>query len=111
VVIDGDDICHIALLREWQEAIATGWYRRSTRGLGLDEVGFVHCARSPQVPGVLARFYADETEPLVLLTVDRDRLGSPVLDEADPATGELFPHVYGPIPVTAVRSVEPVEAG
>jgi uncharacterized protein (DUF952 family) len=56
---------------------------------------------------VAQRFYADVSE-LVLLTIDPDRLTAPVVDEP-PADGidELFPHVYGPIPVDAVVRAEP----
>jgi uncharacterized protein (DUF952 family) len=99
---------HVALRTEWEEAIRSGTYRRSTRGLSLDEVGFVHCARPEQVEGVLARFYRSETRPLVLLGIDPRRLEAPVVDEPDPDTGEVFPHVYGPIPVSAVVEIVPI---
>jgi len=39
-----------------------------------------------------------------LLTLDRQTIGSPVVDEAAVSTGERFPHIYGPIPVAAVVS-------
>jgi uncharacterized protein (DUF952 family) len=104
-----DAVVHIALRREWEEASASGSYRRSTRGRSLDEVGFIHCARPSQVPGVLARFYRDEPEPLVLLTLEPARLGAEIVEEVDPATGEAFPHLYGPIPVEAVVDVSNLE--
>lgn len=51
-------------------------------------------------------FYAAEPE-LLLLCIDPGRLTSPVRDE-DPGTGELFPHVYGPIDRPAIRAVHPM---
>jgi glutathione S-transferase len=105
-------IHHIARRREWEDATAAGEYRWSTRGLTLDEVGFVHCARASQVAGVAERFYRDEREALVVLTIDVDRLGGEVVDEPalgpDAEGGERFPHVYGPIPVHAVVAVQPL---
>ena len=75
----------------------------------MAEVGFVHAATAAQVPGVAARYYADVTEPLVLLVLDVDALeaaGSPVRWEETP--DGVFPHVYGPVPVAAVVAVRPV---
>ncbi len=56
------------------------------------------------------RFHADETDPLVLLVVDVPTCaaaGSPVVWETVPAAG-VFPHVYGPLPWSAVVAVLPV---
>lgn len=103
-------IYHVALRSDWEEARAAGAYAVSTRGRTLAEEGFVHASRADQWQGVRARFYADVTEPLVLLVIDPDRLTSPVVDEPDPATGETFPHVLGPIDLAAVDRVVPLDA-
>jgi uncharacterized protein (DUF952 family) len=96
------EIWHLALPADWQAATTLGEYRVSTRGLTLEQQGFIHCSFADQVDGVAQRFYGDLSE-LVLLRIDTSRLGAPVVVEP-PAEGidELFPHVYGPIPVTAV---------
>ncbi|MFE0270322.1 DUF952 domain-containing protein [Nocardiopsis alba] len=75
--------------------------------------GFLHA--SPDEPTMLAvanRFYTRTAEPMVVLAVDTDRLEAEVRWEAaDPAPPPgvgaevLFPHVYGPIPRTAVIEV------
>ena len=39
-----------------------------------------------------------------MLELDPDRLGSPLIVEAV-ASGEEFPHLYGPLPVAAVTAV------
>jgi uncharacterized protein (DUF952 family) len=60
------------------------------------------------VAGVAARFYAEVTEPLVLLEIDPGLLTSMVVEEAPPGGDEAFPHVYGPIDLTAVVTAHPV---
>ena len=100
-----DPLFHLAEPAEWETAVRDGRYERSTRGLSLEEVGFVHLATATQWPGVRERYYAG-VEDLLLLTVDPDRLDAPLRWEvADPATGEEFPHLYGPLPVDAVTEV------
>jgi uncharacterized protein (DUF952 family) len=96
-------ILHIAERTHWESARAAGVsYTMSTLGRTLDDEGFIHCSSDmAQVDGVLARFYTGvRREDLVLLTIDVSRLDAPVRYE--PAGDELFPHVYGPIPVSAV---------
>jgi uncharacterized protein (DUF952 family) len=102
-------IFHIALASEWEEAKRTGSYTTSTRGRRLADEGFIHASRADQWEGVRAAFYADVTEPLVLLEIDTDRLTASVVEEPPaPGVEETFPHVYGPIDVDAVVSVTPL---
>ncbi|CAN5174916.1 hypothetical protein BH09ACT12_BH09ACT12_28570 [soil metagenome] len=95
-------IFHIATAADWQAAQASGVYSTSTRGRTLAEEGFIHASRGDQWQGVRERYYADVTEPLVLLSIDTALLKSPVVDEVVPGTDETFPHIYGPIQVGAV---------
>ncbi len=92
---------HIATVADWEEARASGRYTTSTRGRTLAEEGYIHASRGDQWQGVRERWYADVTEPLVLLVIDPDLLASPVVEEEVPG-GEVFPHVYGPINPDAV---------
>lgn len=101
---------HLALRPEWQVARADGEYRRSTRGRSLEEVGFMHLSNAHQVGGTAATFFGDLAgDELVLLTVDRQRLREAGLEvRLEQANGgELFPHLYGPLPVEAVVRAEP----
>jgi glutathione S-transferase len=107
---------HLALRQEWQEARVEGIYRRSSRGLALEEVGFIHLSAAHQVPATAARFYGDLAGgEVVLLIIDPQRLTSAGLAvRYEPAAlpdgstrGELFPHLYGPLPLEAVRLAEP----
>jgi uncharacterized protein (DUF952 family) len=96
-------IFHIATVADWDAARASGAYTTSTRGRTLAEEGFIHASRGDQWQAVRRRYYADVTEPLVLLVVDPDLLTSPVVVEpAVPGGSETFPHVYGPIDPAAV---------
>ena len=94
---------HLALKADWQAAEANGSYRISTRGMMLEQVGFIHCSWEEQVQATFERFYADAGEVL-LLEIDPAAVNAPLRADAIPS-GELFPHLYGPLPLKAVRSV------
>jgi len=102
-------IFHIATASDWRAARRTGTYTTSTRGRTLEQEGFIHCSRSEQWPAVRERWYADVTEPLVLLAVDPEKLTSPVVEESADPGGETFPHVHGPIDVDAVVRATPLD--
>ncbi|WP_155374234.1 DUF952 domain-containing protein [Catellatospora vulcania] len=98
-------IYHIALPEDWAAAQHAGEYTVSTRGVTLAEEGYIHGGQDlAQVEAVRARIYAD-LDDLRLLVIDESRLDSPVRLESPPGTDELYPHVYGPIPVDAVIEV------
>jgi uncharacterized protein (DUF952 family) len=97
------ELWHLAERSHWEQARTSGSYRRSTRGQSLAEAGFVHCSRPEQLPGVAAALYADaDAGELVLLRIDPTRIPAEIRVE------DGFPHVYGPIPVSAVTAADPV---
>ncbi|MEB3233884.1 MAG: DUF952 domain-containing protein [Cyanobacteriota bacterium] len=102
---------HLALSGEWQQAQRQGSYRRSTRGRSLQEVGFIHLSQAHQLKATAARFYSDlPAGAVTLLVVDPAALrqqGLAVMHEPAPDTAELFPHLYGPLPLEAVVWSEP----
>lgn len=101
-------VLHLALAGDWERAQRDGRYEVSTRGRSLQQVGFVHASEPHQVDGVARAIYAGVTDPMVLLELDVAALeaaGSPVRWEDVPGAPDPFPHVYGPLPVEAVRSV------
>jgi uncharacterized protein (DUF952 family) len=67
---------------------------------------FIHCATREQLPGVADRYYAGRTD-LILLAIDPSRLTSPLVYENSTGGDELFPHLYGPIPLVAIVSARP----
>ncbi|TDC86824.1 DUF952 domain-containing protein [Actinomadura sp. 7K507] len=101
-----DTLLHIAERTHWEAARDAGVsYTMSTLGRTLDDEGFVHCSSDmAQVEGVLGRFYAGvPRSDLLLLVIEVTSLDAPVRYE--PAGDEVFPHVYGPIPIAAVIDV------
>ena len=96
---------HCALVSDWTAALAAGEYAISSRGRTQAAEGFVHASHAGQIAGVLQRFYRDVTEPMWLLTIDPKLLGVPVVAENLTGGQELFPHIYGPVPVAAVTAV------
>lgn len=101
-------IFHIAEPNDWQQARADGTYTTSTRGRTLAEEGFLHCSRFGQVTTVLNFAYADVAGPLSLLVVDREKLESPLQLDEVPEAGDVYPHIYGPLNVSAVVDVLPL---
>jgi glutathione S-transferase len=94
---------HLALPEDWEAATESGEYGFSTRGLSYHDVGFVHCSYEHQLMGVANLFYAD-CEELVILQLDPSLLGAALIDEPAPDNPtEMFPHLYGPLPLAAVR--------
>ena len=90
---------HIADLGDWERTRDAGEYRWSTRGRDLDQVGFIHCSFDHQVTRVAEFVYRGYGAPLVVLQINGGavtRAGVEVRSE-DGGTGELFPHIYGPI--------------
>ncbi len=101
-------IFHIATAADWAAARRSGSYTTSTVGRTLAEEGFIHASRREQVAGVWKAFYAGVREPLVLLTIDTDRLTSRWHE--DPVGDDTFPHIYGPIAPSAVVRAQPLDA-
>ena len=75
----------------------------------LVKEGFIHCSNADQVAASANRFYAGH-DALLVLEIDVERLQSPLQDEAS-GSGELFPHVYGPIERDAVVRVHALLRG
>ena len=98
-------LLHLLEPGQWRAALAEG----ALRPPSLTSAGFVHLS-SPEQVHLPARALFPGRRDLVLLVVDPERLTAPLRWEpgttADPA-GMLFPHLYGPLPVTAVTAVVP----
>jgi len=68
--------------------------------------GFIHFSTAGQVAETAAKHFAEESD-LVLVAVDADAL-RPSLKWEPSRGGDLFPHLYGPLPLTAVRWTRPL---
>jgi uncharacterized protein (DUF952 family) len=102
------ELLHITDSATWAAARRDGEYRMSTRGVTLDEQGFIHCSLRHQVRGPAEFLYNEVDEELVVLVIEADMLTAPVRFEAPEPGAEEFPHIYGPVPVDAVVEVIPV---
>jgi uncharacterized protein (DUF952 family) len=102
-----DRIYHATFVSDWVHAQSDGQYRLSTRGSRLQDVGFIHASFADQVQRIGALVYADASEPIVVLAIDPGLLDCPVRVENLEGGTEEFPHIYGPLPTTAVVAVLP----
>ena len=98
-------IFHLITERDWESARGTQHWRPASLG----EEGFIHCsANEEQAMGVVARLYPDRADMLAL-EVDTEKLHYPVISEAS-RSGEIYPHIYGPLEMSAVVAVWRVTA-
>ena len=106
-------IYHITSRNDWQDAQATGQYRVAS----LETEGFIHCSTRSQALPVAQTFYKGQ-KGLILLAIEPTLLSSPLKWEP-PSDGvpppgvsekERFPHIYGPINLSAVVKVLDLES-
>ena len=96
-------ICPAAL---WREAEHVGVFR----GSEIDRRdNFIHFSTAAQVTETAAKHFAGQSD-LLLISVDASTLGS-VLKWEPSRGGALFPHLYGPLALEAVKRVDPLPLG
>jgi uncharacterized protein (DUF952 family) len=96
-------IYHFCPRADWAAAEQAGSYTADS----LTTQGFIHCSPADLVH-VPATAVARGRTDLVLLEIDESRMDPPaVWEDGDPPhpEGRQFPHVYGPIPLSAVVKV------
>ena len=100
-------ILHITHLQEWETAVFSGYYSPSS----LNSDGFIHCSTIEQTVETANTFFENQQD-LILLCIDENKTEAEVKYEA-PASGtnqdqrkdSMFPHLYGPLNVSAVVRV------
>jgi len=98
-------ICKIVSRAQWEETRASGVLPPSP--IDITD-GFIHLSTAAQVPGTLAAHFTGQTDLVVLhvrVADVRDHLRWEVS-----RNGEQFPHLYGPLPLSAIDHAEPVDA-
>jgi uncharacterized protein (DUF952 family) len=76
-------------------------------GAGVDlNDGFIHLSTGSQARRT-AQLYFEGRDDLVLVAIDETSLGDALRYEPSRG-GDLFPHLYGHLPVAAVLSVRPL---
>jgi uncharacterized protein (DUF952 family) len=90
----------------WQEAEGRG----ALVGMPIDLAdGYIHFSTGTQLAETLRLHFAG-VDALIVAAVDTEKLGSDLRYEKSRG-GELFPHLYGPLPMSAVTWVEPLLIG
>ena len=93
-------IYKIARVREWEDTIRNGLFTGSADD---KRDGFIHFSTAAQVRTTWEKYFSTEKR-FYLVAVDPDCLGPPLKWEPSRG-GQLFPHLYGPLPLALVRSV------
>ena len=93
-------IFHITSRAEADEARRAGTYVPAA----FHRDGFIHCSYARQLTRVADARFPGRSD-LVLLKIDRARVGCEVVDENLEGGSDLFPHIYGPLPMSAVTAV------
>jgi uncharacterized protein (DUF952 family) len=93
-------ICERAL---WRAADSAGQFR-GTPDDARD--GFIHLSTAAQLAETAKKHFAQKFD-LMLVAVDADGLGAALRWEPSRG-GDLFPHLYGALPMAAVRWARPL---
>ena len=96
-------ICETALWREVERSGAFHGAPDDARD------GFIHFSTAGQVRETAARYFAGASD-LMLVAVDADALDAALKWEASRG-GDLFPHLYGVLPLAAVVWARPLPLG
>ncbi len=91
---------HLCTREDWEAANAAGHYDGSPQDRAD---GFIHFSTAEQVEDSANKHRAGQPG-LVLLAVDPEALGDALRWEASRG-GALFPHLYGALPLAALRDV------
>jgi uncharacterized protein (DUF952 family) len=99
-------IFKIVAAPEWRKAEAAGVFR----GAAIDVTdGYIHFSTAGQAAETAAKWFAGRTD-LVLVAVETAPLGAALRWEPSRG-GALFPHLYGDLPLSAVRWSRPLPLG
>jgi len=96
-------ICPMAL---WREAERIGVFE----GAPVDAAdGYIHFSTAAQARETAVKHFAGQHD-LLLIAVEPERLGDALRFESSRG-GDLFPHLYAPLPLSIVRWVKPLPLG
>ena len=103
----GDTIIYkISPRGSWEDSMEAGVFT----GAPVDVAdGFIHFSTAEQTAETLAKHFAGQDD-LVLAAIDAAALGEALVWEPSRG-GALFPHLYAPLPATAVLWTRPITMG
>lgn len=101
---DDHSVYKVCAASAWRDAAVSGAYC----GSAVDRRdGFIHLSTSAQLAETLHRYFAGQRD-LVLVAVDPGTLGTQLRWEPSRG-GDLFPHLYGDLPVSLAQRVTPLD--
>jgi uncharacterized protein (DUF952 family) len=86
---------------EYQQALNKGSLTRDS----LQSEGFIHATPRSQLSRLANKYHKETIQPLIL-EVDKELVSSNI--KWEPATGGLYPHIYGELNINAVVKVEEI---
>ncbi|WP_415213352.1 DUF952 domain-containing protein [Shinella sp.] len=90
----------------WQDAKDAGIFK----GAAIDLAdGYIHFSTAAQAKETAARHFAGQSD-LLLVAIDGDALGEKLVFEPSRG-GDLFPHLYADLPLSAVLWEKPLPLG
>jgi uncharacterized protein (DUF952 family) len=99
--ISDDNIYLLSSQAEYQHSLNEGSLTRDS----LSDEGFIHATPRNQLTRLANKYYKDKVQPLILV-VDKTLILPEV--KWEPATGGLYPHIYGPLNMNAVTTIEEI---
>ena len=99
------ELHHVLTTAAWAAAQHAGLYAPPE----LARDGFLHCCAPEQIDFVLARHFAGAVD-LLVLTFETDEVPAALRWVKSEPDQDPFPHLYGPIPLAAVRHAAPTNA-
>lgn len=101
-----DLIYKIVTSEQWAEAEKTGAFKGAPVDLAD---GYIHFSTAEQAGETAARHFAGQVD-LLLVAVEAKALGKALVFEPSRG-GQLFPHLYADLPLSAVRAVDALPLG
>lgn len=95
-------IYHLVTLKGWEKYLHN--LGQDFKSPSLKTEGFIHCSEKSQLLESAQLHFEGEDELVVLFLVEKRLKG--ILKREPSRNGELFPHIYGPIPVGAIETTK-----
>lgn len=89
-------IYHLTTPADWEKSLTEDFHEADS----LSQEGFIHCSTKEQILPT-AQLHFTDGETLVVLGIVEKRVKS-ILKWEHSRNGELFPHIYGKIPLSAI---------
>ena len=96
------NIYHLIAFDDWKVAQNNSEYKPRQ----FDSEGFIHCSYIHQLLSVANRIFPGQNN-LLLLVIDCSQIKADIIDENLEGGLELYPHLYGGLPISAVVEVIP----